>query len=96
MGDQPSGIAAFQGADVGDQPVGADHGLDLAADLPGHGDRRVLVRLQGLDRGGVEADLRSRTGDFDNACRSAPSVRTPVAWPAGGRSVRLVADLKLS
>ena len=46
VGDELAGVVAAQRADVGDQPAVADDHLDLAADLAGHGDRRVGVRLQ--------------------------------------------------
>ena len=66
MGDDLGlGIGAHR-AHVGDQPARADDHLDLAADLSGHGDRRVFVGGQRAQCRGVEADLRARAGDFED------------------------------
>ena len=46
VGDEFAAFVAAQRADVGDQPAVADDHLDLAADLAGHRDRRVGMRLQ--------------------------------------------------
>jgi hypothetical protein len=64
--DQFARLTGAKRADVCDQPGVADHRLDLAADLSGHGDRGVLVRLHCSDRRRVERDLRARAGDFDD------------------------------
>ena len=75
----PPSLAAH-GADVGDQPVAADGHLDLAADLAGHGDRRVLVRLNRVECGGVHADLRAGTGDFDDLADRRQAMRSRSAF----------------
>ena len=59
-----AGVGCTKRADVGNQPAVADAGLDLAADLAGHGDGRVGVCLQRHNRRAIEADLRTRTGDL--------------------------------
>ena len=64
--DEIAAVVGAQRADVGNQPGVADDHLDLASDLARHRDRRVGVRLQRPQRGSVHADLRARTGDFDN------------------------------
>jgi hypothetical protein len=50
-------------ADVGDQPVGADQHLNLAADLAGHRDRRILVLAS-----------CARRGPFMHICEPDPAI----------------------
>ena len=66
MGDDFDRIVGAHRADVGDQPGRADDHLDLAADLAGHGDRRVGMVGEAEQHRRVEARLRSRAGDFDD------------------------------
>jgi hypothetical protein len=53
-----------QVADVGEQPAPADLELDLAADLPGHGDARIGIGGEIAQPLPVDPDLRSAPGDF--------------------------------
>ena len=66
VGDDFAAVVGAKGADVGDQPVDPDDHLHLGADLAGHGDRRVLARLQGEQALGVQADLRAGAGNLDH------------------------------
>ena len=59
-------IAGLQGTDIGDQPGRTDQHLDLAADLPGHGDRRIGVAGQHLKSLEIHPDLGARTGDLQH------------------------------
>ena len=53
-------------AHAGEEPAIADANLDLAADLPGHGDRRIGIVDAFGEALGVDGDLRSRPGDFEH------------------------------
>src|SRR5204862_7061233 len=49
-------VVGTQRANVGDQPAVGDLHLNLAADLAGHGDGRILVFRQGVELGDVHGD----------------------------------------
>ena len=90
VGDDLAAVAGAQGADVGDQPAVADDHLDLAADLAGHGDRRVLVRLEAA--AGAAASMR--------ICEPEPAISTHLAdrrervrlAPGGAAAAALVGE----
>jgi hypothetical protein len=47
----------FLRADIGEQPDIADADLDLATNLPGIGDRRIVMLQQRVDLRCIKADL---------------------------------------
>ena len=71
--------------DISDQPAIADLHLHLAADLPRHADRRVLVVEQGGELGRVHRHARAGAGDLEHGADALDGVRRAGHRPAGLR-----------
>src|SRR3546814_2449617 len=85
IGDDEVAVRVFKPhvAHIGEQPQAPDAHLDLAADLPGHGDRDVLMAIELLQCPSVQPDAGRSAGNLDHATDVA-EVR---ATGAGGLSI---------
>src|SRR5258705_6547502 len=97
VGDDFAALIGAHGAHVRDQPGVADDHLDLAADLTGHRDRRIGMRLKLPQVLRVHADRRARARDFEHLAdrREHLALRSRGGWGLTvlGKTVHFVEKL---